>query len=233
MSDPQKIGEGLLEHIGAHFDRVRHWQQSEDGKLARARWEKQQEEKRRKEHEEILDLRGVPGDKSIRRWAHTRGPAGELFDAVREIRKWQRAQEADGGKVPAIRIFSGAPGTGKTSALSWAVGAWSRPAKYITADAICRIREEAVWEGARKISLLALDELGIEAHPEKITELLLARWSEGLLTLCGTNLSMNELIDRYMQAAGARLFDRLRGQRASGLRAFILVSGTSYRGGSL
>ena len=32
------------------------------------------------------------------------------------------------------------------------------------------------------MSLLALDELGIEAHPDRVTELLLRRWSKGLLT---------------------------------------------------
>ena len=227
----ESVGDGLVARVTRHLAKVRAWQQTPEGRRARARWEREQLAKAREEREQLCTLRGVPDDVEVRRWALDAHAGGPLFDAVREAVAWQRErQESAGGKVPVLRFFSGAPGTGKSSALAWGVATWPKRARYVTADALCRTRGDEPWQEAREVALLALDELGVEAHPERITELLLARWSAGRLTLCGTNLGLDELIERYLRGAGARLFDRLQHQRAWGLRAFVPVSWGSYRG---
>lgn len=231
MSDLEPVGEGLVDVVRRHCERVRAWQQTPEGRAARARWEREQLARARAERAELCTLRGVPEDVEVRRWALDPHPSGELFDAVRESVAWQRErEEQSGGRVPALRILLGAPGTGKTCALSWVVSSWPRRARYVTADVLCSAKTDEPWREARDASLLALDELGIEAHPDRVTELLLARWSAGRLTLCGTNLTANEVRERYLRRAGERLFDRLREQHARGLRAFVAATWASYRG---
>lgn len=227
----ESIGEGLVEVVQRHCARVRAWQQTPEGRAARARWEREQLARARAERAELCTLRGVPEDVEVRRWALDPHPSGELFDAIREAIAWQREREEQrGGRVPVLRILAGTTGTGKTSALAWGVATWPRRARYVTADALCSSKTDEPWREARDASLLALDELGIEAHPDRVTELLLARWSAGRLTLCGTNLTSSEIITRYMARAGERLLDRLRAQKASGLRAFVAAHGASFRG---
>ena len=232
MSDEiEPIGEGLVEVVQRHCARVRAWQQTPEGRAARARWEREQLARARAERADLCTLRGVPEDVEVRRWALDPHPSGELFEAVREAIAWQRErEEQSGGRVPALRILAGTTGTGKTCALAWGVATWPRRARYVTADVLCSSKTDEPWREARDASLLALDELGIEAHPDRVTELLLARWSAGRLTLCGTNLTANEVRERYLRRAGERLFDRLREQRARGLRAFVVATWASYRG---
>jgi DNA replication protein DnaC len=80
------------------------------------------------------------------------------------------------------------------------------------------------------VSLLCIDELGIEAYPEVLVELMLQRWTAGLLTLSASNLSVEEFIARYLSRAGERLADRLTQQRHRGLRTFVKATWASYRG---
>lgn len=207
------------------------WQKTPEGQRERARFERKQLEKQRAERDEFCTLRGVPDDVEVRRWALEPHPSGPLFDAVREAIAWQREQqERLGGLVPVVRFLLGSPGTGKSSALSWAVSTWPKRARYVTADELCRAADGA-WNEAASVSLLALDELGIEAHPDRVTELLLRRWAKGLLTLCGSNLELNELAARYTTTAGSRLLDRLRSQHERGLRPSVVATWSSLRGG--
>lgn len=230
---PPALAEGLPlpAVLEKHFARVREWQRTREGVEARARWERAKLAKARAEREELCALRGVPEDIDVRRWALEPHPSGGLFDALREAVAWQREQsEQTGGSVPVVRFLVGAPGTGKTSALAWLVATWPRRARYVTADELCRSPDPA-WSDAASVSLLALDELGIESHPDRVTELLLRRWSRGGLTVCGTNLSLREIQARYAQTAGARLLDRLRSQHARGLRPSVVASWGSLRAG--
>lgn len=231
---PPAIGEGLPlpSVLERHFAKVRAWQQSPEGRRERERFERARLAKARAERDEFCTLRGVPDDVEVRRWALEPHPSGPLFDAIREAIEWQRAQQEErGGLVPVVRFLLGSPGTGKTSALSWAVATWPRRARYVTADELCRAADGA-WSEAAAVSLLALDELGIEAHPDRVTELLLRRWSKGLLTLCGSNLALDELARRYTTTAGSRLLDRLRSQHERGLRPSVVATWGSMRGAS-
>jgi len=229
---PPALSEGLPlpEVLERHFARVRAWQKSPDGIKARARFERERLAKTRAERDEFCTLRGVPDDVDVRRWALDPHPSGPLFDAIREAISWQRAQqERCGGLVPVVRFLLGSPGTGKSSALAWAVATWQKRARYVTADDLCRAADGA-WSEAAAVSLLALDELGIEAHPDRVTELLLKRWSRGSLTLCGSNLTLEELARRYTTTAGSRLLDRLRSQHERGLRPSVVATWGSMRG---
>lgn len=228
---PSLEGALLPKVLERHFAKVREWQKSPEGRKALARWERDKLARQRAEREEFCALRGVPDDVEVRRWALEPHPHGPLFDAIREAIQWQRAQqESRGGLVPVVRLLIGPPGTGKTSAVGWAVTTWPKRARYITADELCRAKEDS-WNDAGDVSLLALDELGIEAHPDRVTELLLRRWSKGRLTLCATNLTLGEFTVRYTSTAGSRLLDRLRDQHARGLRPSVVVTWGSLRGG--
>lgn len=230
---PPALSEGtpLPEVLERHFARVRAWQKTPEGAAARARWEREKIARARAEREELAAIRGIPGDLEVRRWALEAHPSGPLFTAVREAIDWRRDRSAaEGGDVAAIRVLIGPPGTGKTSALAWAAATWERRALYRTADAIARSKDESAFEDAARVSLLVLDELGIEAYPDRVTELLLARWTRGGLTLCASNLSFPEFEARYLTGAGQRLADRLRQQKRWGLRTFVKANWSSYRG---
>jgi hypothetical protein len=228
MGNPDQI-QAALER---HFERVRAWQQTPEGARARARWEKDKLAKARAEREELCGLRGVPLDHEVRRYALDAHPDGQLFEAIREAIGWQREQqERTGGRVPAMRVLVGPPGTGKTCALAWACASWQRRALYRTADTLCALKKtDPEWREAVSVSLLCIDELGIEAYPEVLVELMLQRWTAGLLTLSASNLSVEEFISRYLSRAGERLADRLTQQRHRGLRTFVKATWASYRG---
>lgn len=235
MSDEVEPISSALESIEAMkrtFARMRQWQNTDAGRRARAKFEREHLERKREELAELATLRGIPVDSDVRRLALSAHPTGELFDAAREAIGWQREeQERRGGSVAVIRIFTGPPGTGKTSALAWVCATWPKRARYQTADAVCEIkRTDPSWKDLAGVSMLALDELGIEAYPDAIVELLLARWSAGLMTLCGTNFTLDMCLERYFKRAGERLADRLKEQRARGLRTFVSATCASYRG---
>lgn len=231
---PPALSEGmpLPAVLERHFAKVRAWQQTPEGAKARARWERDKLAQARAEREELCALRGIPSDFEVRKYALDAHPTGSLFDAIREAIQWQREQqEHRGGRVPAMRVLVGPPGTGKTCALAWACGSWPKRALYRTADALSTLKkQDAEWKEVVNVSLLVVDELGIEAYPEVLVELLLARWTAGALTLAASNLSVDEFIARYFARAGERLADRLTQQRARGLRAFVKATWASYRG---
>lgn len=223
---------GSIDAMQRAFARVRAWQQTPDGARARARFERDRLAQQRAERDEFATLRGIPADVDVRRHALDPHPTGQLFDAMREAIGWQR-EESDrrGGRVAAVRVLVGPPGTGKSSALAWVAASWQRRALYRTADALAQLKpHDSEWRDARSVSLLTIDELGIEAHPDLLIELMLARWTNGLMTLCASNLSVDEFIARYFQRAGERLGDRLAQQRAHGLRTFVKATWASYRG---
>jgi hypothetical protein len=233
MSDevPTAMDAAAVDAVKAHMDWLRKFQQSPEGIRARKRFDAEQLEKQRAAREEICDLRGVPDDIEVRRWALSTHPTGPLFDAVSMAIRWKQDRESElGGAVPAMRFLIGAPGTGKTSALAWAAVSWPKRALYVTADVLSRSKDEATWRDATNVSLLVLDELGIETTADRTTELMLQRWSKGKLTLCGTNLTPQEIIARYMTSAGGRLLDRLAHQRANGLPGYAVADWVSHRG---
>lgn len=231
---PPAIGEGLPlpSVLERHFAKVRAWQQTPEGQRTRRRWEQEKLEKQQAEREELCALRGVPLDHEVRRYALDTHPHGELFAAIREAIAWQREQqERSGGRVPALRVLVGPPGTGKTCAIAWACASWPKRALYRTADALSSLKKtDAEWREAVNVSLLVIDELGIESYPDVLVELLLARWTAGALTLCASNLSVEDFIARYFARAGERLADRLTQQRSRGLRTFVKATWASYRG---
>lgn len=230
---PPAIGEGmpLPAVLERHFAKVRAWQKTPEGAKARAKWERDKLAQARAEREELCEMRGIPADHEVRRYALDAHPTGELFEAIREAIRWQREQqEHRGGLVPAMRVLVGPPGTGKTCALAWACASWQKRALYRTADALSTLKkQDAEWKEAVNVSLLVIDELGIEAYPEVLVELLLARWTAGSLTLCASNLSVDDFIVRYFARAGERLADRLTQQRSRGLRTFVKATWASYR----
>lgn len=221
-----------VESMRRVFERIRAWQRTPDGLRARAKFERDRLAQQRAEREELATLRGVPADHEIRRLALDAHPTGDLFDAVREAIAWQRDEQArQGGRVPAMRVLAGPPGTGKSCALAWACASWPKRALYRTADSLASLKkQDAEWREVANVSLLVVDELGIEAYPDVLVELLLARWTSGLLTLCASNLSVDDFVARYFARAGERLADRLTQQRARGLRTFVKATWASYRG---
>lgn len=231
---PPALSEGmpLPAVLERHFAKVRAWQQTPEGVSARARWEREKLARASAEREELCALRGVPADHEVRRYARDPHPTGALFDAIRESVQWQREQqEQRGGRVPALRVLIGPPGTGKSCALAWACASWPKRARYRTADALSSLKkQDAEWREATSVSLLCVDELGIEPYPEVLVELLLSRWTAGLATFAASNLSVDDFIARYFARAGERLADRLTQQRARGLRTFVKATWASYRG---
>lgn len=229
---PLGDAEQIRATLERHFAKVRAWQKTPDGARARAKWEKNKLAKARAERQELCEIRGIPTDHEVRRYALDAHPDGALFEAIREAIGWQREQqERTGGRVPAMRALVGPPGTGKTCALAWACASWQRRALYRTADTLCVLKKgDAEWREVVSASLLCIDELGIEAYPEVLVELLLQRWTAGLLTLTASNLSVDEFVARYLRRAGERLADRLTQQRARGLRTFVKATWASHRG---
>lgn len=231
-TDPETLGgQVAVEALERMLGRMRQWQRSPDGQKARARFERDALAKARAEREDLCTLRGVPGDLEVRRYALDPHPTGELFDSLREAIAWQREQqEQRGGRVPALRVLVGPPGTGKTSALSWLCASWPKRSLYRTADALASLkRDSQEWREASTVSCLVVDELGIESYPDVLVELLLARWTAGTLTIAASNLSVDEFVIRYLQRAGERLADRLTQQKARGLRTFVKATWASYR----
>ena len=220
-----------VEAMRRAFERIRAWQQTPEGVRARARFERDRLARQQAERESIAALRGIPADHEIRRFALEEHPEGELFDAIREAIAWQRQeQERQGGRVPAMRVLVGPHGTGKSCAIAWACSTWPKRALYRTADSLASLKkQDAEWRDVAHVSLLVVDELGIEPYPDVLVELLLARWTSGLLTLCASNLSVSEFVARYFARAGERLADRLTQQKSRGLRTFVKATRSSYR----
>ena len=155
-------------------------------------------------------------------------------EALRACRQWQDAMPANRGEG---LILSGPCGVGKTHlmaalllegvALGWSV-------RYVTvAEMIRSIR--ATWtDRARSedelirelvgVKLLAIDELGVQAGSESEHGLLHAvidaRLRARRPTLCGTNLSAQELPG----AIGERALDRLRQ-----MCRMVVIDGESFR----
>lgn len=228
---PDLGGANAVKVVADAMDRMRKFQRSPEGIKARKRWEQEQVQKQRDARQELCDLRGIPDDFEVRRWALDPHPTGPLFKAISEAIRFKLDRQKElGGVVPVMRFLVGSPGTGKSSALAWAVAEWEQPALFTTADVLCRSKDETLWRDVARVSLLVIDELGIEPTADRITELMLQRWQRGKLTLCGTNLTAKELMDRYMTGAGARLLDRLAHQKANGLAAQVKAIGPSYRG---
>lgn len=234
MSDelpPDLGGANAIAAIERATEAMRRWQKTPAGQRAMKKHERELLEQRRVARQELCNIRGIPLDMAVRRWAYDTHPTGPLFKAVNEAIRWKLDREKElRGPTPAMRFLVGAPGTGKTSALAWAVAEWERSALYVTADVLCRNKDESAWRSAGTVSLLVLDELGVEPHADRITELMLKRYNDGQLTLCGSNLTWGDLMDRYMSGTGARLLDRMAQQKSMGLAPRVKAEGESYRG---
>lgn len=172
------------------------------------------------------DLRAVAYDDDPRETAALR--------AVRAALTWR-----NGRRVGQVLVLTGPPGTGKSSACAWVVlraetGALWTAAPDVLATPRNGFSENTYrWERWQSVPLLVVDDLGTETgDAESLATLLAVRFDRGLLTLASTNLDARDFASRYLAGpAGARLSDRLRGQRDAGLR-WIATTGTeSLRGG--
>lgn len=139
-----------------------------------------------------------------------------------------------GNMRPGILMLVGEPGQGKTVAMARAVLHHPRSARLVAASAIAdpkvggfdgRAVREA-WDRLVRVDLLAIDELGWEAQPQLLVELLLRRFDAGRFTVCASNLDPKTFAERYREQA---LFDRVASQ---GFRADVLLTGPSLRRGA-
>lgn len=125
---------------------------------------------------------------------------------VRWATDWQDASGA---------VLSGATGTGKSVAASWAADRCSQErksatwVKWIRADELSRILSER--GGTEQINtiklarLLVIDELGYERFPELVLEVLGARHDASRPTIITTGLKVEAIETRYSDATVRRV----------------------------
>ena len=142
-------------------------------------------------------------------------------------RAWDAAWEVVDGKGPIVVVLSGDTGTGKTHLLEAIAherlmqGARVRY-EYVP-DLFARLRatfspsHETTTDEERRPALnaplLLLDEIGLRAQPtqweiEELTAIVDARIREGRPMVCATNLSREDLDQRFDPRLASRLLDR-------------------------
>jgi len=178
-------------------------------------------ERKKRELLDLADARGVPVDLAVREHASDAQLDWSSVAALRVVladRKLRQGARTI-GKAPAVAVLGGPKGTGKTTALAWAITHAPLTAQYATAAEIAETKRwgdgAAAWARWERVDTLAIDELGVESDPEAVSKLLLHRWDRaGGLTVCAGNLTFEDTCARYLsQGVGDRVLDRLSLQR--------------------
>lgn len=234
MAEPKVLDEVM----GEAFAKLRAAQDSPAGRAHMEHAARLAEARRLRDLRELAEIRGVIADADVRAFAFDPHLSGYFPEAVRRATAWrrERMRAARGEHVPVVVFLSGPPGLGKSVALCHRVVQAERSAWYVTAAELATtVRNghsdpEARWRRWERCDVLAVDEAGLEANPEALTGLLLARWSNGGETYVGTNLARRDVAARYFDGAnGPRLVDRLTLQQRRGLAWCVTATGKSLR----
>lgn len=208
--------------------------------VRRAEAERKRASAQRAEWERAADARGVPVHEVLRDCILRPDLAGPCITEVRRAVRWQRERKITGGVGGGgvVLFLSGDPGCGKTVALAWACARYvppplaKRPAGKLPGDAArFAYASDVVRLGAARFGpeleqaqailgarLLCLDEAGVESDPSLLAEQLMRRIADERPTLLATNLTPEQIEQRYFTSgAGAgRLQSRLVGQHVAG-----------------
>lgn len=188
---------------------------NEEDARRRATWQLELDKRRRSELEDAVSRRGIPRDQRMLSVVYNDKPTRTaMFERVVN-RPWNAPGMGD------LAFVLGGTGTGKTTGVSWMLARHPLSALYVTAPQCCEYRNTAtalLLDAVRTVNLLGIDELGLEAKPSAIVELIIHRFDNGLITVLLGNLTTEQLGERYSDP-------RLRSRVASLGRSVIIELG--------
>jgi DNA replication protein DnaC len=158
---------------------------------------------------------------------------GRAAQVVAEVYRFSRGDEARTATVWLI----GQPGTGKTTAAIRAIldhEASHHSAAYLRAPILPGVRNYAtaeLYDRARRVDLLVLDEIGTEAEAKVITELVCERHDNGRVTICVGNLDPQQCVERYSLMTDARVRSRMAQLRRLGCPPVRVIRDRDFREG--
>lgn len=176
---------------------------------------------------------GLPGHEGLRLVAlDDRPPETPALVAIRAAATWRARRP-----VGQVTILGGPPGTGKSTSAAWMLLRRGGGCLWVDAHELGTTPDNGysdnreVWRRWSRASTLVVDDAGLEGgEAEALAGLLCRRHDAGLWTIVTTNLGADAFAARYLAgAAGSRLSDRLAGQRARGLSAFVDTGSVSLR----
>lgn len=180
------------------------------------------------------DRRNVPRARDIRRWVDVPRVDGAIFAEV-DAFLGERGAPEDGRW--GLLVLSGGAGVGKTSAMARAVTRHPTDALFVLASDAAECLQSRVrsFQGdrvalelvarMREVDLLTIDEAGTEPRALACTleQLAIARCMDGLATILGTNLTLEEFRAAYTDP---RLASRLNAAEGR----FVECPGRDLRG---
>lgn len=229
MSEPEKIDVmALVIDLAA---RARQRVDDADARTRRERRERLQLEERKRTAARDARI-GVPQSPDLIARAIRPG-TGRAAEIVAEVYRYARGDEDRTATVWLV----GTPGTGKTTAAIRAIlghEAQGRSAAYLRAPILPGVRNYAtaeLYDRARRVDLLVLDEVGTEPDPKTITELVCERHDHGRVTICVGNLDAPQCVERYSLMTDARVRSRMAQLRRLGCPPVRVIRDRDYREG--
>lgn len=222
--------------IGEALERVR-------SKYAKApvAAEASERQRRRAQQERIERMRkaardpalGLPQGQSMLARALGK-PVGRVAVAMHEAYEFARGDE----RRTCTLLVGSNPGTGKTTGAQRVIlthAAKGESALYVRAPLLPHIRNHAtaaLYDQARSVDLLVVDELGMEPDAATIINIVLERHDNERVTFLLGNLAAKEMVARYQLLADPRMRSRFRGLVKSGLaRPVLSITDRDFRGG--
>lgn len=159
-------------------------------------------------------------------------PSGAVATAM--LRAYQHARGGEARKVCSVFVSSN-PGSGKTTTGARVVlthASQGDSALYVRAPILPAARShvtEKLYDLARSVDLLVIDELGMEAEAATIVNLVLERHDNERVTFLLGNLSSKELLERYRLMADLRLRSRMHEMRAAGIPPVQTITDRDFR----
>jgi len=229
MSEPEKID--VMAIVIDLAERARRRIDDDDARARRERRDRLQLEERKRIAARDPRI-GVPQSPDLIARAIRPG-TGRAAEVVAEVYRYARGDEDRTATVWLI----GTPGTGKTTAairVILAHEASHRSAAYLRAPIVPGVRNYAtaeLYDRARRVDLLVLDEVGTETEAKVITELVCERHDHGRVTICVGNLDAPQCVERYALMADARVRSRMAQLRRLGCPPVRVVRDRDYREG--
>ena len=229
MSEPEKID--VMAIVIDLAERARRRIDDDDARARRERRDRLQLEERKRIAARDPRI-GVPQSPDLIARAIRPG-TGRAAEVVAEVYRYARGDEDRTATVWLI----GTPGTGKTTAATRVIlthEASHRSAAYLRAPIVPGVRNYAtaeLYDRARRVDLLVLDEVGTETEAKVITELVCERHDHGRVTICVGNLDAPQCVERYALMADARVRSRMAQLRRLGCPPVRVVRDRDYREG--